>query len=78
MKKVLKLINNERNSLTVKSLKAQSLDCQYIDNAVCTVKATDYCSKYDFAGCFGTAIDYCETNEYDTHVCGPIEDDLHF
>lgn len=77
MKKVLKLINNERQSLTVKSPKAQSLACQYIDNAVCTVNATDYCAKYDFAGCFGFAVDYCENNEQDTIACGPYSSDTY-
>ena len=77
MKKVLKLINNERNLLKVKGIKAQGLVCEYIDNAACTVNATDYCSKFDYGYCFGQAIDYCETNEYDTKICGPLKNDTY-
>ena len=73
----MKLINNERNSLTVKSTKAQLLNCVYDDNAHCTINAIDYCAKNDYAGCFGFATDYCENDWQDTVACGPYTNDTY-
>ncbi len=76
MKKVIKLINNERMNNKVTSVKADVTDicagtaidiCTLSDNATCTVGATDLCVK-DYAGCSRQAVDYCAP-EYDVQAC---------
>lgn len=59
MRKLIKLINNERANITLLSKKAyydkcaaDAFDlCGTIDNAVCTLYAYDYCIKEDYAAC---------------------------
>ena len=75
-KKLIKLINNERSNAKVLSKKAydhaycdstSSDTCVYIDNAACSVYATDECNK-DYAACMEGAWDVCE-NYRDTDLC---------
>ena len=79
MKKVLTLINNERNILAVKTTKASLLcddetrdyvaensPCSVEDCAICTT-AVDECGKYDYAACVEGAIDICYT--IDNSLC---------
>jgi hypothetical protein len=76
MKKVLTLINNERNILAVKTTKASILcdneaqdyvaensPCSIVDNAICTT-AVDECGNYDYAACVAGAIDICISKDY--------------
>lgn len=77
-KKIIKLINNERMNLSIKSKKAlddaarckdDSVDiCAYIDNAACSTYATDKCNK-DYAGCMEGAWDICTAVYRDTDLC---------
>lgn len=79
-KKLIKLINNERINLSIKSQKAVELDdnahckddsvdiCTYIDNAACSTYATDECSK-DYAACMEGAWDICTAVYRDTDLC---------
>ena len=76
MKKVIKLINNERMNRRVVSAKAatrcdtSSVDfCAEVnyDNAHCTVGAYDLCVK-DYAACSNYATDYCAP-ERDSSAC---------
>ena len=77
-KKLIKLINNERMNLSIKSKKAvddnalckpDSVDiCTYIDNAACSTYATDECSK-DYAACMEGAWDICSAVYRDTDLC---------
>jgi len=78
MKKVIKLINNERVKRSVMSAKASLYPCEdptatdvctvvNYDNAHCTVGATDLCTK-DLAACTKYAVDYCDPG-YDVHAC---------
>ena len=77
-KKLIKLINNERMNLSIKSQKAvednaickpDSEDiCTYIDNAACSVYATDKCGK-DYAACMEGAWDICTAVYRDTDLC---------
>lgn len=76
MKKIIKLINNERTNLTIASKKADvacdntSIDyCGYVDRGGCAVYAYDKCDSYDLAACFEGAHDHCETKNYDTEAC---------
>ena len=67
MKKIIKLINNERINRNVSSAKA-TLECDATstdvcamvnyDNAHCTVGSYDLCVK-DYAACSNHSIDYC-------------------
>ena len=69
MLKFLKLINDERKQTVLKNAKACASDsCSAVDQAQCTVNATDIC-KYDYAACWGTATDYCP-GYVDSHSCG--------
>ena len=80
-KKLIKLINNERLSLSIKSKKAatpendiaqckeDSVDiCAYIDNAACSTYANDRCNK-DYAGCMEGAWDVCTAVDKDIDLC---------
>ena len=79
-KKLIKLINNERTNLSIKSQKAVELDdnadckedsldfCAYIDNAACSTYANDQCNK-DYAGCMEGAWDICTAVYRDTDLC---------
>lgn len=74
MKKLIKLINNERKNTTIVAKKALICEtgstdiCIYEDNAICTSNSYDYCNK-DYAGCFDEGYDYCNTYR-DTDLCG--------
>ena len=69
MRKIIKLINNERMNATILSKKAandyafcesDSVDvCTAIDYVACTAYATDECNK-DYAGCTTEAWDICD------------------
>lgn len=75
MKKIIKLINNERMNNRVTSAKASGSSCtgtatdfcSSIDNAFCSVGAVDLCVK-DYAACTRQAVDYCAP-EYDLQAC---------
>lgn len=76
MKKIIKLINNERINIKVRSAKATydppcdstSDDyCSEVDNAICTIGSYDLCVK-DYAGCTNHSTDYCAT-VYDYNAC---------
>ena len=80
VKKLVKLINNERNDRNVVPAKAadcvgQSTDtCTlHVDNATCTVNSYDVCAK-DYAACYNYSYDYCAN--IDTTVCGNQSHDL--
>ncbi len=73
MKKIVKLINNERNNKAMLSQKAQDKCdstahdyCPSIDYGICSLYATDVCSKRDYAGCAEGAQDKCSI---DTYAC---------
>jgi len=81
MKKILKLVNNERKNKKVMSIKAVGCDatsvdfCEIEDFAGCVIYAFDTCNK-DYAGCMEGADDYCNVN-YDLHACvGPLQMDV--
>ena len=67
MSKILKLINDERKNMIIKTRKASSsLDCTYTDNIECTNSdqvecyyAVDLCSAIDYAICSGGSVDEC-------------------
>ena len=74
VKKLVKLINNERNERNV--VPAKAFDCaapsydrctMNEDYATCTVNSYDVCGK-DYAGCFDNSYDYCSYK--DTDACG--------
>ena len=77
MKKIIKLINNERKAAFIFSQKAVDNNaicsegandiCYYIDNAGCSVYANDRCNK-DYAACIEGAQDIC-TNYRDIDLC---------
>ena len=70
IKKVIKLINDERVVLkraSAKACDATSTDiCHEIDNAYCIVNSYDVCTK-DFAACSYDSEDYC--TYIDTDPC---------
>ena len=83
MKKIIKLINNERLNEKISSLTAY-VQCDStsgdvpgdIDQAGCAIYAYDKCSTYDLAACIQGAHDYCE-GTYDTKACigpGAVDD----
>ena len=68
MKKIIKLINNERMSAKIASISACSVGaidiCHQLDYAHCTTHAYDYCTKADYGMCSNweddvCGIDYC-------------------
>ena len=69
MRKIIKLINNERTNENILSKKAtydnaycksDSVDiCTVVDNVACTAYAIDKCNK-DYAGCTTEAWDVCD------------------
>ena len=74
VKKLVKLINNERNDRNVIPAKASSCAGQSYDNctlnedhATCTVNSYDVCGK-DYAGCYNYSYDYCAN--LDNAACG--------
>lgn len=74
VKKLIKLINNERNNRSVVPAKAEGCVGQSFDEcrlnedyARCTVNSYDACGK-DYAGCFDNSYDYCSYK--DTDACG--------
>lgn len=77
-KMFIKLINNERTNLSIKSqkaaednafCKADSVDtCAHIDNAACSTYANDQCGK-DYAACMEGAWDICTAVEKDIDLC---------
>lgn len=70
VKKMLKLINDERINNRITASKADSGNsCAYIDAAICTVNSQDHCIK-DFAGCTNNSYDYCGDPEAgDFYAC---------
>ena len=80
MKRIVKLINDERKNNIVLSKTAQTCastgaidNCPKVDYAVCSLYAYDYCSKKDYAGCSEGADDTCAI---DTDACiGPGAED---
>ena len=75
VKKVIKLVNNERRNSKLASQKAcvatATDECVYVDNATCSSHALDDCVK-DYAGCYEYAKDVCYT---DTTACGGFDND---
>ena len=71
VKKILKLVNNERvNSKLVsqKACDATSKDvCPYVDNAECTTYSYDKCTKEDYAACYNYSDDTCTSDFYPCH-----------
>ena len=79
-KKLIKLINNERINLSIKSQKAVEPDdnahckddsvdiCVYVDNAACSIYANDQCGK-DYAACMEGAWDLCTAVAKDVDLC---------
>ena len=69
MRKIIKLINNERTNEKIQSKKAtydnacceaDSVDiCAVVDYVACTAYAIDKCNK-DYAGCTTEAWDICD------------------
>ena len=72
MSKILKLINNERKSLSVRTQKASGCDhadsseCALIDTSTCSY-GMDYCTYKDYAACSGGSVDHCQ--ELDNSGC---------
>ena len=83
MRKLIKLINNERANITLLSKKAyydkcaaDAFDlCGTIDNAVCTLYAYDYCIKEDYAACSKGADDTCYIDYDSCHGPGAEDND---
>lgn len=77
IKKMIKLINNERKSTKLVSSKAcSSTDlCPRLDFAMCTVNSYDHCIKADYAGCTNNSYDYCGW-DYDACHSGNNDIDL--
>lgn len=80
MKKIIKLINDERLNRKLNSGMAcdsTSKDsCAIEDHAGCTVFSEDYCGK-DFAGCTNNSFDYCgESGGRDFYACHSGENDF--
>ena len=78
VKKIIKLINNERLKIKVVATKAcdstSSDTCSvYSDNASCYLYAEDTCTK-DYAGCSEGANDIC-TYDYQSDCIGPTATD---
>ena len=75
MRKIIKLINNERMNQKISSSKAVDFPCDSssndycseVDNAICTVGSYDLCVK-DYAGCTNHTTDYC-ASVYDYSAC---------
>ena len=74
VKKVVRLINNERSNRKVVSVKAvgctgvsTDICTALFDYAICIENSYDVCGK-DYAGCFNNSYDYCVG--YDTTACG--------
>lgn len=70
---MIKLINNERKSAKISSMKAvgnctifSTDECEIQDYAHCTTYAYDKCGK-DYAACFEGGYDLCENR--DTDLC---------
>ena len=69
VKKVIKLVNNERTNSKLASQKAcgagsvDSCPVSY-DYADCTTYAYDVCTKEDHAGCYNGADDVCTIDNY--------------
>ena len=71
MSKILKLINNERKNLIVKTkLAYDDLGCTYIDNVDCSTKdyerceyAIDICGPIDREACTGGSVDICTEDD---------------
>ncbi len=84
IKKMVKLINDERLNPKIASKKATEPDtcdstsvdvCNVADYSDCTVYAYDWCNT-DYRSCTEGADDYCFGN-YDTDLCsGPGESDM--
>lgn len=84
MKKIIKLINNERSKATILSKKAEecttgSYDfCNYgVDVSNCTTNAYDYCGK-DYTSCREYAYDYCLYVDDDRPCSGQGASDICF
>lgn len=79
IKKVIKLINDER--VTLKQVSAKACDatstdvCTEIDNAYCIVNSYDVCTK-DYAGCSNDSEDYCAY--MDTAPCSISSKDYNY
>lgn len=75
MKKIIKLINNERTNPVISAKKADACDAQSTDTCYsltadfgdCYNHSYDVCNK-DYAGCHSESYDYC-TN-IDEDACG--------
>lgn len=73
MKKMIKLINNERRTARLLSQKGCYDTCTYVDNAKCSTYAYDHCGK-DYAGCQGNAAnDYCTTDHAGCEGVGTVD-----
>lgn len=79
VKRLVKLINDERNYRNIVPAKALGCtgfstdSCVEKDNATCTVNSYDVCGK-DYAGCYNYSYDYCEN--VDNAACGNQSYDL--
>ena len=80
MKKIIKLINNERlnkmllSKQAIETCLSGAVDiCPHTDTAKCTLYSYDSCSKEDYAGCTKGADDTC-TIDY-TACSGPGAED---
>ncbi|MBE6799059.1 MAG: hypothetical protein E7525_04725 [Ruminococcaceae bacterium] len=72
-KRIIKLINNERTTSKIKSLKADAGECgadvtaadicHYFDRAKCSSFAYDECTK-DYTSCSNHSYDFCNS-DYD-------------
>ena len=76
MRKILKLINNEKKNLVVSISKGCSSEldhCNVDDRAYCDDGA-DYCGNYDYFSCTGGAVDDCRN--IDNSACHEKHFDL--
>ncbi len=80
VKRLIKLINDERKDGRLVSAKAQNCTghstdtCNlYVDNATCTINSYDVCGK-DYAGCYNYSYDYCAY--IDNTACGDQGHDI--
>ena len=69
-KRVIRLINNERTDVKVRSSMAcdpTSYDiCGYQDKYQCTTYSYDYCGHKDASACHNYGYDFCSYNDGDT------------
>lgn len=72
VKKIIRLINNERTgfkNFSGKACEDTSFNrCQVLDAATCTVNSYDVCTK-DYAACYNKGYDFCDTTTIDYDAC---------